>query len=565
MSSLPPSALPPPPSFGLPSHYPTWRPLQPEAIQAITDSEVRFTALGCPTAFGKSIITVASAIMAGLRVGILTHTKALEDQYMRQFGDFMPQMTEVRGQGNYRCLVANTTVQHGPCHTDGAACSLRASGCLYYDAVRAAQKAQIVVGNYSMWMAVHEHGEGLSPTGPAGTAGFAGLADKGMSKKFDLLVCDEADTLIDSLTSYLQYTVRRDRWDEINIHVPEEGSSYSRMMEWAHEALRAVEYWVRAGESGELPIPYRQKTWLREQHTGLNRILYTKGTEWVMEWAGATGGAGGTGNGAAGAVGEAVFSPVNPAPLAEQYLFMGIPRVVLMSGTMSRKLVELLQLGSEGKDWEMFEYPSPISADRRRVVHIRTCSMRAGRADYGLWAARNDQIIAARPDRRIMLHTVSHDRARQFLSRTHHKDRVISNLNMSTEQALQAFTRSKNGVLVSASFGRGFDLADDLCRCTIFAKVPFADTRNPLMAARKALDPEYPMWVAMAAFQQGMNRSIRNPKDWSEGFVTDDDFRFFWAQNRQFASGYFREAVEYGGIGQGRVHSEDLIPAPMNW
>ena len=97
------SAIPPPYAFGVPEQYSEWRPNQDTATLHIVDSPSRFSTEICPTGFGKSLMYVVAAVMIGGRAAILTSTKGLQDQLMRDFGDMGAKC--IKGRNAYRCIM----------------------------------------------------------------------------------------------------------------------------------------------------------------------------------------------------------------------------------------------------------------------------------------------------------------------------------------------------------------------------------------------------------------------------------------------------------------------------
>ena len=78
--------LPAPSAFGLPPQFRDWRPGQAEAVlEVIRPWQRRFLVHAQPTGFGKSAVYMAAASQATGRTVILTATKALQDQLLREF------------------------------------------------------------------------------------------------------------------------------------------------------------------------------------------------------------------------------------------------------------------------------------------------------------------------------------------------------------------------------------------------------------------------------------------------------------------------------------------------
>ena len=161
MTGLPsPSVL-----LGVPG-FVEWYPGQQDAFEKSIDwfhSPARFLGLSLPTGSGKSCISVLIAKMSGARACILTATKGLQDQLMRDFGSIA---SVVKGQNNFRCtLVPTLNADEGPCH-DGMLCAYsRSGGCAYREQLKKALDAQIVITNYAYYLAQTRYSSGLGEFG----------------------------------------------------------------------------------------------------------------------------------------------------------------------------------------------------------------------------------------------------------------------------------------------------------------------------------------------------------------------------------------------------------------
>jgi len=154
-----------PVDLGAPAKFASWREGQFAAVQKALESDKRFVALSLATGAGKTLIYMIAAMQQGLgrRAVILTSTKSLQDQLARDFGN---SLVDIRGMNNYECAPLNyggefyertdndwdRACDKGPCKT-GFSCSLRESGCPYFDRVRQAAASSIVSTNYAYWLA----------------------------------------------------------------------------------------------------------------------------------------------------------------------------------------------------------------------------------------------------------------------------------------------------------------------------------------------------------------------------------------------------------------------------
>src|SRR4051812_36586670 len=95
--------------IGLPAKFTKWRPGQLTALgRSLSPTAKRFQAHSMPVGEGKSLYYVAQALLESTRACILTSTRGLQDQLMKDFASIG--MVDMRGRGNYPCV-------HKDCHT----------------------------------------------------------------------------------------------------------------------------------------------------------------------------------------------------------------------------------------------------------------------------------------------------------------------------------------------------------------------------------------------------------------------------------------------------------------
>ena len=87
----------PPSAFGLPKKFDQWRKNQDDAVCSIISNEKRYITQVCPTGFGKSLNYVAAAVLKGGRSVLITSTKGLQTQLLKDFESVGA--VDIRGAG----------------------------------------------------------------------------------------------------------------------------------------------------------------------------------------------------------------------------------------------------------------------------------------------------------------------------------------------------------------------------------------------------------------------------------------------------------------------------------
>lgn len=531
---------PPPVDFGL-ARFPAWRRGQPEAIEAAIDAPTRFTALVLPTGFGKSLVYMGLLAALPARGAVLTRTRALQAQLVREFSPGPAQafdqgrsLVAIQGQTNYPCRALDpggelytqfgsvfgpataTTVDHGPCHL-GVECTQKLHGCAYFDAVRGGQIADTVLTNYAWWLTL--------------------INQPHLRYTPDVLILDEAHDAPDALAEALGATLAGDLVGAV-LHELLPRADTLTAPEWVAWATRHANTLTKRLE-GAVPRTAeaiktirRSKVLLRSLATVAQldpSLLICRddldGVRVDVVWA---------------------------AGFAEAHLFRRVPRVILTSATLTRYTAELL--GIIDKDLTLYEAGDGFPKDRRPVY----IAPAAGdvwdtplRVQHGLSAdqerrlvAHIDAIIDARLDRKGIIHTVSYARRDLLLAHSKHAARLITHDRHTAAAQIAAFRAAGPGtILVSPSVTTGYDFPQTDCEYQILMKIPFPDTRDPVVQARKLVNSRYPNHVAMQTLVQTCGRGMRSLDDRCENFITDANAIWFLSKNLDLAPKWFRTAI----------------------
>jgi len=536
------------------SQFPKWRDGQWAAVQAAIDSDTRFTGLVLPTGSGKSLIAMSWAALLGGRTVYVTSTKGLQEQLVRDYEDSGIQ--DIRGRASYLCdaltpggalsefaeqgldrpsptgerLATRAPRGHdagcdkGPCYA-GVKCVLRADGCGYFDALRAAQTATFVVTNYAYWLRSGQYGEGLGPV--------------------DSLILDEAHAAPDELANALEFTITAADREAVQALPPPEGAggNLGAWADWASGLIRRARQQAvgcpRTAQDAHRVL--RVKSALLKLES-LVRAALAGPDSWIIDSVETRSGRG------------TRFSPIIVAPYLET-LAQGVKNVLFLSATLSDKTAALL--GIPRKEWTKVEGPSTFPIERRPVIYIPTIRVdhRATEADLALWVGRIDQIIGQRLDRKGIVHTVSYARQQYLAKYSRHAQHFCCPSSQTTRADVARFKLARPpAILVSPSVVTGWDFPYSECRYQILAKTPFPDTRNPVMKARCAQDDQYQGYLAMMAIVQAVGRGMRAADDWCEVFLVDSHWEWVRRKYKHHVPAWFWSACR----------QSSTLPAPLN-
>ena len=496
---------PPPAAIGLPERYESWRPGQWELLTSILESDAKHHMLVAPTGFGKSLAYMGMAALNGGRTVILTATKALQDQLVRDFTEEMG-LYDVRGRAAYECTLAklqphlahmvrpNTTASFAPCRW-GFECPLKtSSGCPYFDRIRGARSTSLVVTNYDFWL-------------------YNDIGD------VDLLIMDEAHQAPDELADFLSFHLTKDMRQYLAGKLPE-GEEVANWREWARWMLEKV----KARLEGKGHPDMR----LVELAGGLEKIvkLLARG-EWVIERF---------------PDGAVHFDCVNPEAFGSM-LWGRVSKTVMVSATCNRMTAAAVGIG-EVKVWEA---KSSFPVDRRPVWVMEgsvQVNFRMVEGQKRLWVALIDRIVASRPGLKGILHTTSFERAMYYRQHSDHYSRLLLNESRNTREVVANFKAAKSPlVLVSPSLTTGWDFPYDQCGFQVIGKVPFPDLRTKAAKVRSERNKDWAGYMAAQQMVQASGRGMRAADDRCETFIADGSFAWWWGKNKKFTPGWWQEAV----------------------
>jgi ATP-dependent DNA helicase DinG len=504
--------LPAPEAFDLP--FSAWRPAQTAAILQAFDSTRRVVGLQLPTGVGKSGVAVAVAQLLDRPAVILTSTKALQDQYRETFA----QVCDIRGMGNYACLEAVQGFAHlflgrrhvgcdeGPCRV-GMTCDQKESGCSFFDAMRTAKDAPILVTSYANWIADLRF-------------------RKGMLGERPVVILDEAHDAPAQLADNLH--VKLAPWD---LALPKHADVRTHS-EWRNWALR--EAVTRQAEIKQLR-DVKKKLRLRRLVDTLTTVAHM-GDDWVV-WRTAKG---------------VEFAPTAVAAYAERYLFGEAGTagtVVLLSATATPRVAEMLGVRSAARTW--YSAPSPFPVARRPIYTFQDTPKiridhRTSPEMIDWWVHRMDEWISRRKDRKGIIHTVSYARQQLIVSKSAYRGRMIAPTKAKdVPYAVEQLRTARRGaILISPSVMTGFDFPYEDCEWQILSKVPFPDTRSAIVKARVKDDPLYGPHTTMQLLVQAAGRGMRAVDDRCETLIVDDHIHWFLGRYGDLAPDWFLEAVQ---------------------
>jgi ATP-dependent DNA helicase DinG len=500
-----------PADLGLPDKFTEFRPTQAEALDWIMRSNKRFIGGSAPTGVGKSLLGVASAVTLDAKCVYLTATKALQDQIQSDFACIG--MRDIRGRANYPCSVYTTSCEQGnemSCHKSVT------TSCPYFAAYEIAKAARLISTNYSYWL----HARSNSPDALQVPEG----------EPVELLICDEAHDAMEELGRFLAVYLPKDEYRD----TPLTELTGSGLM-----SESSGEYWKgwaqkRSGEAAyelrRMRIEYGSvgaaKQAEGERYAALERLKRKLDSVKVMHdnWVWEVGDDG------------VRFECIWPGRYADA-LWSGVGRIILLSATLWPYTLGLLGLSKEQYEFKSFSNGWP--PNREHVYYLPTArlSYKSTNDDYAAVVKQIDEIIDARYDRKGIVHTVSYNRMRRLLQHSRHTR--IMYFNESSGESMRVAERFRRAqppaVLISPSYGTGWDFAYDQCEYQIIPKIPFPYAESRVMQER-VRDGSFRTYCAILNLTQMIGRGRRAPDDRCETFILDKMLPLVQRSGRRFSA-----------------------------
>jgi len=371
--------------------------------------------------------------------------------------------------------------------------------------------------------------------------------------------CDEAHLAGNALESHLAVSLSKDEIESAGCHFPDNGlPKWDDWRKWAKAQMpkvseRTVELKANLSDlrdnREEVPSSLRRAF---RQSASLERKLKAVDEsfgDWVWEK-----------RTYAGHRGTQLISwkmtPVWIASYTHPRLFRTVPKVIAMSAVLTEKATRVLGIPQDKMDF--LELPSYFPKKNAPVYHVPTVRMNYDTTDEELrsWVNRIDQIISKRLDRKGILFTVSYKRRDYVLEHSRYRDLMITHRSNDVIAQVVKFKRAPAPkVLVSPAVTTGYDFPGRQCSYTIIGKLPYPNTKDPVMQARQEIDPTWSSWLAMDTLVQECGRGFRFPDDILETIIVDDSISWYWKRYKDFAPEWFQERY------LGRIA---VIPEPPN-
>ena len=504
-----------------------WREHQQEVVSAIVNSKKKFIFVQAPTGAGKSPIAMAAGKLAdpkrirtrtrGQKLtqyppqsAVVTATKQLQKQYLDDFDDYAK---EVKGRGNFNCLIEPVSAAEGLCTISGPEKCEQSADCPYYVQRDAAFIAPMTIHSYAYIL---------------NTANYSGTFSQQT-----LMVLDEGHLIDDMLMSFIAAPMHKQTCQAFNIPSPAVGGnswSWSDWQGWAMAYSQDVQ--ARLSSMAELVEHDLQ---VRNTYKAGKRLLDTmlllEGSDdpWIIEptlsgWE---------------------MRPTWIAAYGDGFLYRHAEKVVIMSATILDYRTFARVIGVDPEEADFVDVPSSFPVGSRPIYYDPAWHGKKGNDMLPL-AEKVYDILRMHPDEKGLVHCVSYD-VMNFLAKNCPADlrrRVVTHGAADRLSKYEEFRNSSEPlVLFSPSMKEGVSLEDDMCRFIIVAKQPFPYLGSPQIAARMKteLGKKWYPWKTACDLIQMTGRGMRSAEDYCSVYLLDSTFENLFRQMKAFWPTWFTD------------------------
>lgn len=511
-----------PTELGFNEAHRLWRPHQRTTVQRIVDAPARSVlVVSAPTGAGKTLIALGSAVASGEQTTILTHQRALQQQYMEH--ELEPPLRLATGRSNHLCILPEMpeglSAARAPC-TEGFVCPHATAdraediSCPYYRQRELAAQARIRVLNYPLLF----------------------LQTKQGRFKSSMLVCDEGHRLdkailASEVVSFSASDLELARKWKLPLPSMADGTPLheSPLPTWAEAMYKqAVE------TLGNERLTQDEKDAVRAVRENAGRLAALNAMHATALWR---------------AYSHSVV-PVLPEELAQRVLLralIGQQKLVVMSASIFDAAYQCARLGIPAARGTYIDIPSAFPVDRRPIFirPVARMNVESTKDPRTLTALADtiDNIIEKYAGRRGVVHSGSFALGREIAARSRYAARMV--LAEPGNNHVQEFIDREGAVYVSPSAYEGYDFKDDLCRFNIVAKVSWPNRGDPVTAMQLKLIPGFNEYEAASALVQAAGRGMRHDADWCHTYVLDESVNMLIGRTRGTLPSWFTAALRW--------------------
>lgn len=537
--------------------YDSVRPEQDRAIQFVLDSFLnkgkRYCVLELGTGCGKSGVAIAVArtmrylrekgedppiwkerlgpdgeiVSRAAKPGcyVITTQKALQEQYVDDFGHSKGPLCTIKSSANYTC-------SHKPMKGQSCGESLRM--------VRHEPQGTRFFNNCAL-NCVYKSEKKVFLNSPEGVTNFPYfLAETYYSGKLEpreLLVIDEAHNVEEQLSKFVEISFSENfAKNVLKVRMPPINTQ-RQAIKWIEDEyipkLAKKKIHVQSmfdkfkglkSKLNEMQSAAKQYEMMDKHLCKVNRFLeHHVADNWVMNINHADSG------------GRRIeFKPVDVGPFTESHLFRNGERILLMSATILDKDAYCQSLGIDPAEVEFLSIGSPFPVENRPVFYTPVGSMARASLDDSLpkLVRQIEEIMTIHPDVKGLIHAHTFKIANYIKNNIRSKRLLIHNSENREEVLQKHYEGSEPTILISPSMTEGIDMKGDRSRFQVICKIPYPYLGDKVIKKRMNRHRWWYPYATSKVIVQALGRSVRSNDDWAVTYILDSDWSRFYGRNK---------------------------------
>jgi len=517
-----------------------------EFMQRALERGFRDIVISAPTGLGKSAIGSALCFWAAqkgfaMREGTqrggfyLVTQKLLQDQIAEDIQRYKPQLRDARlikSASEYPCPHYNDCMS-GRTMSEKKVCpQVKERSCNYLKALQEFFRAQMSVTNYPYFFAERTFVQAL--------------------KKRQILIADECHSLEGQLLNFVELTINRSTIEKYTPHVDmPKMTRLAEFSKWVGNDFlpplkKRLDMLYEKMQVAEVPDRKDQKefrsltTYVNRCKTALAEIAL-RPDNWVY-WQERDK----KGNNVSSA------KPIDAAPFMPELITDAAEVRVYMSAYSGPKEVFCRSLGLDPEKVAAASYGSTFDPERRPVHMTFIGSMNRQNIEYTQPSMLRQiaRIAKVHANEKGVVHTHSYKLGKAVYDHLVAEglgDRVFfpSNSRDRTDAWEMHTVSTAPTILISPSMTEGFNMADDLARWQIIAKVPYPYLGDEQVQAKKDRSPEWYILQTCMTILQACGRVMRSDEDHGVTYILDTDFRRLFNQNKRFFPKWLTAAFKW--------------------
>lgn len=581
--------------------YLEYRPYQKEVLYKILHvfiNSKKFVFLQAPTGSGKSAIAYTLSKFYSelyetstddyhynqstevLGAYILTATKSLQDQYIKEFSN-NPAVATLKGQNAYECrfypeYCRGDTLREKVCedfeqaknvgrpikkYCNEGLCKLNAfksyckdmceGTCYYKNSRKIATDSPIAVMNFYVFFTqmlisakkLREQQE--QQKYPENNTTENNKKERRFDKR-NLLVVDEAHNLESNLLNFMSITLS-DKFfpNEYKFHACNNIQSYLTHLDKEIEIETRIEEQLKKANDEEKP---KIVNMLNQQKNRYEEFKRNNPNDFIVEFKHKSN------------YNTITFKPIFGNKYAPQRIFSWGKKVLLMSASLTNKEHMCKSLGINPDNAEFIDVASTFPASRRpiKLIHCGSMCRKYIEGNIDKLCKTINTIMDDHSSERGIIHTHSNKILAAIYNSTlisnQNKKRLLKarskEINEETgekliqQEILNQHKENESSVLISPSMAEGVDLKDELARFQISAKVPYPSLGDKQTKARKDRNPELYNITTASKIIQTCGRAVRSPKDQAITYLLDSHYHYFITENWHLFPDWFKESLQ---------------------